>query len=110
MIAIAAAAILIVAAGLALMKWKPAASGYPGSPAAERSGSPGSLDKSFIPGTGANEEIRALAIQADEKILVGGSFTFFGVTPVKSLARLDAGGQPDGTFKPGMRGAIRAFQ
>lgn len=35
----------------------------------------GSLDASFNPGTGANNTVSALAVQADGKILLGGQFT-----------------------------------
>ncbi len=37
--------------------------------------SSGSVDASFDPGAGPNAEVKALAIQADGRILIGGSFT-----------------------------------
>lgn len=61
----------------------------------------GALDTSFSPGTGANNSVRALARQADGKILIGGSFTAFNGTARNRIARLNADGSLDGTFDPG---------
>ncbi|HXI68793.1 MAG TPA: protein kinase [Verrucomicrobiae bacterium] len=107
-IAVAAVVILILAASLAVMKWKAATSGGAGSAATAQSGRPGALDKSFDPGTGANGEIRALVIQPDGKILVGGRFTSFNDAPVKILTRLAGDGKLDATFKPDVKGSIGA--
>ena len=108
MIPMVALAILVLAVGLTVMKWKSAAPSDARSTAVGQSGPPGSLDKSFNPGTGANDEIRALAVQPDGKILVGGRFTFFNGTAIKSVARVDVGGSLDGAFKPGVKGNIDA--
>lgn len=54
----------------------------------------GSLDTTFDPGTGATSAVRALAVQPDGKILVGGDFTTFAGVAREYLARLN----PDGTL------------
>ncbi|HNX06978.1 MAG TPA: delta-60 repeat domain-containing protein, partial [Bacteroidales bacterium] len=61
----------------------------------------GSLDTTFNPGTGANNTIYAVAIQADGKIIIGGSFTAFNGTSINRVARLNADGSLDATFVPG---------
>jgi uncharacterized delta-60 repeat protein len=58
----------------------------------------GSLDTSFMQGTGANEEVSAFAIQPDGKILIGGNFTNYNGTPCGRIARLNADGSIDATF------------
>jgi len=61
----------------------------------------GSLDTTFVPGTGANTStVNALAVQPDGKILVGGGFTSFNGTARNRIARLDANGALDLTFAP----------
>ncbi len=62
----------------------------------------GSLDKTFDPSF--NEDVFALAIQPDDKkIVVGGEFTAVGPnsTAHRNLARIDANGAVDETFKAG---------
>lgn len=66
-----------------------------------RLNSDGTLDASFNPGTGFNLETRAVALQADGKILVGGLFTSFNGTTRNRIARLNADGSLDTTFDPG---------
>ena len=66
--------------------------------------SDGSVDPLFVPATTGAETILAAAVQADGKIVVGGS----GFTPNSmlrgNLGRLNADGSIDTTFRPG-RGA-----
>ena len=67
----------------------------------------GSLDASFNPG--ANSIVYALAVQADGKILVGGSFTTLGgggigTTARNRIGRLNADGSLDTSFDPGANG------
>ncbi|MBA3833129.1 MAG: delta-60 repeat domain-containing protein [Chthoniobacterales bacterium] len=69
----------------------------------------GSLDASFDPG--ANAEIYCLALQANGKILVGGSFTTLGgggagTVARNRIARLNADGTLDTTFNPGANDRI----
>jgi|GEM_PF-2020554 len=58
----------------------------------------GGIDLSFDPGAGANGSVFALAIQADGRVLVGGSFTNFGGSPRLGLARLMPDGSLDTSF------------
>jgi uncharacterized delta-60 repeat protein len=62
---------------------------------------PGSLDRSFDPGRGASGLVRALALQPDGKVVVGGAFTMFDGTNRNFIARLNADGSHDLTFDPG---------
>ncbi|MDB6058077.1 MAG: hypothetical protein JWO95_1921 [Verrucomicrobiales bacterium] len=54
------------------------------------------LDTSFNPGTGANVEVRALAVQKDGKVLVGGRFTMFNDERHVGFVRLNRDGTIDG--------------
>ena len=61
----------------------------------------GALDPSFTLGTvamGTNVAIKALAVQPDGKILIGGSFTSYAGTTRNRLARLNANGTLDTGF------------
>ena len=49
-------------------------------------------------GTGFNGTVRAVAVQSDGKIIVGGSFATLNSTTVNRIARLNADGTPDTTF------------
>jgi uncharacterized delta-60 repeat protein len=62
----------------------------------------GSLDTTFIPGTGANNLVRAIALQSDGKIVIGGDFTSYNGTTRNSIARLNLDGSLDTTFDPGV--------
>jgi uncharacterized delta-60 repeat protein len=66
-----------------------------------RLNSNGSLDTSFNPGTGANDWVRALALQSDGKVLVGGDFTTMNGTSRNRIARLNSNGTIDTSFNPG---------
>jgi uncharacterized delta-60 repeat protein len=61
----------------------------------------GANDATFAPGTGANNNINAVALQADGKILIGGVFTTFNGTSKVRLARLTSTGANDATFAVG---------
>ena len=61
----------------------------------------GSLDLGFDPGYGANAGVRALAVQPDGKILVGGVFTYFNGLYCNHLVRLNADGSLDEGFDTG---------
>ena len=60
----------------------------------------GSLDGTFNPGSGADDEIRSLVVQADDKILIGGAFTSYNGTTRRRIARLNTNGSLDVTFDP----------
>ena len=61
----------------------------------------GALDRSFDVGSGANGSIRAMTIQKDGRILIGGTFTSVNNAPLNNIARLGASGSLDATFNPG---------
>src|SRR6478609_5399238 len=60
-----------------------------------------SLDTTFDPGTGADGNIHAIAIQPDGKIIVGGWFVNFNGASRYHLARLNADGSLDNSFNLG---------
>jgi uncharacterized delta-60 repeat protein/MYXO-CTERM domain-containing protein len=82
------------------------------APYLARLASDGALDTTFAPG--ANAAVRALSLQSDGKIVVGGTFTRF--TPAGAnnsilrnrAARIQANGDLDGSFTSGEDGAISA--
>ncbi|HNR29006.1 MAG TPA: tail fiber domain-containing protein, partial [Candidatus Dojkabacteria bacterium] len=53
-----------------------------------RINSDGSLDTTFDPGSGANDTVSFLAIQADGKIVIGGNFTTYNNASRGRIARL----------------------
>ena len=61
----------------------------------------GSLDTSFDPQSGAEEEVYTISIQNDGKIIIGGSFITFNGTAINYLARLNNDGSIDQTFNTG---------
>ncbi len=61
----------------------------------------GSLDGTFAVGTGANGVVRAVGIQADEKVIIVGEFTTVNGLPRGGVARLNADGSVDTSFDPG---------
>ncbi len=70
----------------------------------------GSVDSTFIIGTGANGDITMLALQRDGRILIGGFFTSFNGTPRNRIARLNPVGSLDVSFVvgTGTNGAVHA--
>jgi len=67
---------------------------------------------SFNPG--ANARVRAMALQADGKLVVGGTFTTIGgggtgTTPRNYIARLNPDGSVDTTFDPGADGQVEVL-
>ncbi len=76
-----------------------------------RLNSNGTVDTSFIVGSGANGPVQAVALQSDGKILIGGDFTSFNGTPRAHIARLNTNGTLDVTFDPGTgaNGAVNAI-
>lgn len=61
----------------------------------------GTADTTFNPGAGLNGPVRAVAIQADDKVLVAGEFTRAGGQPRVRIARFNPDGTLDATFDPG---------
>jgi uncharacterized delta-60 repeat protein len=58
----------------------------------------GSVDNSFVIGTGFNTFVRSIQTQSDGKIIVGGDFTFYGVVPSNYIIRLNTNGSVDTSF------------
>jgi len=58
----------------------------------------GSRDTSFNIGTGADDEVRAVVVQPDGKILVSGFFEGFNGLPKNGITRLNADGSNDDSF------------
>jgi len=61
----------------------------------------GRADTSFAPGSGADAQIFAVAVQPDGKIVIGGDFTRFNLVERNRIARLNPDGSLDNTFTPG---------
>ncbi|HNQ68098.1 MAG TPA: hypothetical protein PKN32_06960, partial [Bacteroidales bacterium] len=66
-----------------------------------RLNSDGSLDETFIIGTGANSSVSALSIQNDDKIVIGGFFTSYNGVALNYIGRLNSDGSLDNTFNVG---------
>jgi uncharacterized repeat protein (TIGR01451 family)/uncharacterized delta-60 repeat protein len=64
----------------------------------------GSVDPGFTPGVGANDAVTCIAIQEDQKILLGGDFTQASGVTRNRLTRLN----PDGTVDPGINFGLGA--
>lgn len=63
----------------------------------------GTLDSGFGDAGVANFEVRAIALQPDGKIIIGGDFTTVGSTAMSGVARLNADGTLDTSFaNPGI--------
>jgi uncharacterized delta-60 repeat protein len=67
----------------------------------------GSLDTSFNPGgagitsNGHGGDVKAIAVQPDGKILIGGGFSAYNGAAAGGIARLNANGTFDASFDPG---------
>ncbi|MCL4826124.1 MAG: hypothetical protein KJZ95_02085 [Caldilinea sp.] len=71
----------------------------------------GSLDADFAPAANeeASQQVTAIAIQPDGKIVVGGSFTQYVEQPRLRLARFLPDGRLDATFNPGANNEVQAL-
>jgi len=61
----------------------------------------GTIDTTFNTGGGFSNSVSALALQSDQKILVGGSFTTYSGSAISYLARVNTDGTLDTTFNTG---------
>ncbi|GGF21045.1 T9SS type A sorting domain-containing protein [Flavobacterium limi] len=61
----------------------------------------GSLDTAFNIGTAFNEEIHAMVLQADGKIILGGEFTDYNGIAANKIIRLNSDGTRDSGFSSG---------
>jgi uncharacterized delta-60 repeat protein len=66
----------------------------------------GAPDPSFFSGSGANDRIKSLAIQADGKVLAAGWFTNFSGSPRGRLVRLESNGPIDSSFNASVDGEV----
>ncbi len=66
-----------------------------------RLNSNGAVDSSFGSGDGANNQVFAVEVQRDGKIVIGGDFTRINEEERKRLARLNPDGSLDMSFNPG---------
>ncbi|MFN8275674.1 MAG: T9SS type A sorting domain-containing protein [Flavobacteriaceae bacterium] len=64
----------------------------------------GSLDNSFLVGTGVDLDVFLIHQLSSEKILIGGQFTNYNGFVVNGLARLDLQGNLDNSFHSGIGG------
>jgi uncharacterized delta-60 repeat protein len=62
----------------------------------------GGIDATFSTGTGFNNQIYSIAIQPDQKIIVGGNFTSYNGSPATRIIRLLPDGSRDSSFNPGL--------
>jgi uncharacterized delta-60 repeat protein len=69
-----------------------------------RLNSDGSIDADFNIGTGTNGSVRAVGLQSDGKIIIGGAYTTFNGAPASQIIRLNANGSLDATFNTGGTG------
>ena len=61
----------------------------------------GTLDTTFLSGTGVNDSVRVITMQSDGKILIGGYFVNYNGTSINRIARLNTDGTLDTTFTVG---------
>ena len=61
----------------------------------------GSLDSSFLVGTGFNADVWATEVQPDGKAVIGGEFTSYNGVSRNRIARLNQDGSLDTSFNPG---------
>jgi uncharacterized delta-60 repeat protein len=75
-------------------------SSYNGTPATRiiRLNSDGTVDTSFVTGTGFNNSVISLALQPDGKIVLSGDFTSYNGTPASAIIRLNSDGTVDTSF------------
>lgn len=66
----------------------------------------GSVDTSFDPGSGPDNYVESVAVQADGKVLIGGSFVSVDGIRRVGLARLNQDGSVDSDFDPKLTFAV----
>ena len=66
-----------------------------------RVNSDGTIDTGFDPGSGADDEVFAIELQANNQVLIGGRFATVDGTARLRVARLNSDGSLDTSFDPG---------
>lgn len=61
----------------------------------------GTVDNTFVTGTGFNDEVSTIAIQSDGRLLIGGDFTAYNTTTQNRIVRINTDGTPDTSFITG---------
>jgi uncharacterized delta-60 repeat protein len=61
----------------------------------------GTVDSSFVTGTGLNDQPQTIVVQPDNRIIAGGNFTSYNGTAVNRIVRLQENGAIDTTFLTG---------
>ncbi len=61
----------------------------------------GTIDTSFVVGSGFNADVKTIALQSDGKIVAGGSFKSYSFTNVNYIVRLNMNGTVDSSFNIG---------
>ena len=71
----------------------------------------GTIDPTFNVGTGTDQMVRAVVVQADGKVIIGGNFTTYNGASVNRIARLNTDGSLDPTFAigTGFNNEVRAL-
>lgn len=72
----------------------------------------GSIDSGFSVGIGFDKNVYAIALQSDNKLIVGGTFLSYGGASAKRILRLNSNGSLDSTFTSGLgfsNGEIRTI-
>jgi uncharacterized delta-60 repeat protein len=72
----------------------------------------GSLDTTFLPGTGASGGVRTVAIEPGGKIFIGGDFATYNGVTVNRIARLHPDGSLDASYQslPGTNGTVNTLR
>ncbi len=83
---------------------------YNGTPRARiaRVNGDGTLDNTFVVGTGANSNVLSFVLQTDGKVIVGGFFGTYNGAAANRLARLNTDGSLDNSFTSGFAGDATA--
>lgn len=61
----------------------------------------GTIDNTFLPGSGANNYVLVTSLQLDGKITLGGGFTSYAGASRNYIARINSDGSLDNSFSPG---------
>jgi uncharacterized delta-60 repeat protein len=61
----------------------------------------GSLDTTFVNGTGFSQQVYVVKVMSNDKVLVGGTFTSYATTQQNRIIRLNQDGGKDSTFNVG---------
>lgn len=62
---------------------------------------PATIDNSFNVGIGFNSLVESISIQKDGKIIIGGYFTSYNSTVIRTIAKINIDGTLDASFDPG---------